>query len=798
MQKRFYIVLLMIVALAAAVFLTWYNFRNTTALSHTIENLQKPDTRISDLNLLVLNVNNAESDVRSFAITRNKDYLASYYNMVSASDSQMIHLKSLFAGYEKEFDDISKSVKKKFELYDELIDLRYRQLINEAMSKISGNVKDIVIPADNDSVAATKQSFFKRLFSSGKRMRELEEKAILLDSLNELQTQKLSSIKKTVTAAQENEVKQISILSEKELLLLEQDKALKEQLQEQVNNLEGKIRINNEIQSQKVVYDSRQQMQTVMAVTLFASVFILLLSIIILTGISRANRYKTELEKAKAKSEQLAKFKEDFLASMSHEIRTPLSAITGFTKRLLNTSATSEQKQYIRTIDMAGDHLLNIVNDVLDLSRIETGKLQLKNENFSVAALVNDVYSMLSQKASEKHINFTADTTSVMRDVVEGDPLRLRQILINIVANAIKFTNEGSVHLMVTKPEKDKYSFKVSDTGIGIPEEKLQRIFNPYEQADNIEKNYGGTGLGLAITGKITELLHGDIAIESRLQKGTVITVTIPYRQVETADAHTTVSKHEEKYLLNENILIAEDDDLNRELAIASLKEAGADVITAHNGKEAIEKILLNNPVAVLMDVQMPEMNGRQAVMFIREHISKTLPVIGITANMMNDARQECADAGMNEVLLKPFDTKQLATILMPLIERHKEQSALVTDVFSFNLSSLYKTSNGKGDFVIKMLKIFVSSNTKLFDNTLRFTEEEKYAEAAAHLHRMIPSFRQLELDHFTKIFKNLEWLLLEGSDKKATLAVLNDCKIMFDKLIITIEQKITSLEAAV
>jgi len=798
MQKRFYIVLLMIVALAAAVFLTWYNFRNTTALSHTIENLQKPDTRISDLNLLVLNVNNAESDVRSFAITRNKDYLASYYNMVSASDSQMIHLKSLFAGYEKEFDDISKSVKKKFELYDELIDLRYRQLINEAMSKISGNVKDIVIPADSDSVAATKQSFFKRLFSSGKRMRELEEKAILLDSLNELQTQKLSSIKKTVTAAQENEVKQISILSEKELLLLEQDKALKEQLQEQVNNLEGKIRINNEIQSQKVVYDSRQQMQTVMAVTLFASVFILLLSIIILTGISRANRYKTELEKAKAKSEQLAKFKEDFLASMSHEIRTPLSAITGFTKRLLNTSATSEQKQYIRTIDMAGDHLLNIVNDVLDLSRIETGKLQLKNENFSVAALVNDVYSMLSQKASEKHINFTADTTSVIRDVVEGDPLRLRQILINIVANAIKFTNEGSVHLMVTKPEKDKYSFKVSDTGIGIPEEKLQRIFNPYEQADNIEKNYGGTGLGLAITGKITELLHGDIAIESRLQKGTVITVTIPYRQVETADAHTTVSKHEEKYLLNENILIAEDDDLNRELAIASLKEAGADVITAHNGKEAIEKILLNNPVAVLMDVQMPEMNGRQAVMFIREHISKTLPVIGITANMMNDARQECADAGMNEVLLKPFDTKQLATILMPLIERHKEQSALVTDVFSFNLSSLYKTSNGKSDFVIKMLKIFVSSNTKLFDNTLRFTEEEKYTEAAAHLHRMIPSFRQLELDHFTKIFKNLEWLLLEGSDKKATLAVLNDCKIMFDKLIITIEQKITSLEAAV
>lgn len=788
----------MIVALAAAVFLTWYNFRNTTALSHTIENLQKPDTRISDLNLLVLNVNNAESDVRSFAITRNKDYLASYYNMVSASDSQMIHLKSLFAGYEKEFDDISKSVKKKFELYDELIDLRYRQLINEAMSKISGNVKDIIIPADSDSVAETKQSFFKRLFSSGKRMRELEEKAILLDSLNELQSQKLSSIKKTVTAAQENEVKQISILSEKELLLLEQDKALKEQLQEQVNNLEGKIRINNEIQSQKVVYDSRQQMQTVMAVTLFASVFILLLSIIILTGISRANRYKTELEKAKAKSEQLAKFKEDFLASMSHEIRTPLSAITGFTKRLLNTSATSEQKQYIRTIDMAGDHLLNIVNDVLDLSRIETGKLQLKNENFSVAALVNDVYSMLSQKASEKHINFTADTTSVMRDVVEGDPLRLRQILINIVANAIKFTNEGSVHLMVTKPEKDKYSFKVSDTGIGIPEEKLQRIFNPYEQADNIEKNYGGTGLGLAITGKITELLHGDIAIESRLQKGTVITVTIPYRQVETADAHTTVSKQEEKYLLNENILIAEDDDLNRELAIASLKEADVDVITAHNGKEAIEKILLNNPVAVLMDVQMPEMNGRQAVMFIREHISKTLPVIGITANMMNDARQECADAGMNEVLLKPFDTKQLATILLPLIERHKEQSALVTDVFSFNLSSLYKTSNGKSDFVIKMLKIFVSSNTKLFDNTLRFTEEEKYTEAAAHLHRMIPSFRQLELDHFTKIFKNLEWLLLEGSDKKATLAVLNDCKIMFDKLIITIEQKITSLEAAV
>lgn len=798
MQKRFYIVLLMIVALAVAIFLTWYNYRITTALSHTIHTLQQPDTRISDLNQMVLNVNNAESDVRSFAITRNKDYLSSYYQIVSATDSQLVNLKNRFAGNERAFDDISESVKKKFALYDELIDLRYRQLINDAMNKISGNVNDIVVPADSDTVAEARPGFFKRLFSSGKRLRDLEEKASFLDSLNNLQAEKLSSIKKTVTAAKENEVKKISILSEKELLMLDLDKELKKQLQQQVDNLEQKIRINNELQSQRVVADSNRQMQTVMVVTLLAAVLILLLSVMILTGISRANRYKTELEKAKAKSEQLARFKEDFLASMSHEIRTPLSAITGFTKRLLNTSATTEQKQYIRTIDKAGDHLLNIVNDVLDLSRIETGKLQLKNEPFSIAALVKDVHSMLLQKATEKNIHFTADTTSVSRDVVEGDPLRLRQILINVAANAIKFTNEGTVHLYVFKPEEGKYSFKVSDTGIGIPEEKLQRIFNPYEQADNIEKNYGGTGLGLAITGKITDLLKGEITIESRLQKGTVITITIPYQQVTSADAQQAVTDDDKELFSNERILIAEDDDLNLELATASLKEAGASVSIAHNGKEAIEKILLENPDAVLMDVQMPEMNGRQAVLFIREHISKTLPVIGITANMMNDARQECAEAGMNEVLLKPFDSLQLARMLKPLIRQHRELSSATTDMFSFNLSSLFKTSNGKSDFVIKMLKIFVSSNTKLLDHALHFSEEGNYEQAAANLHRMIPSFRQLELDNFARIFKNLEWLLQEGHDKKSAVVVLYECKKAFDRLIQLIEKRITELEAAV
>ena len=688
MQKRLYIVILMLLALAVAFFLAWFNYQNTTALSRTITLLQKPDTRLSDLKELILNVNLAESHVRSFAITRNEKYLENYYEQVAQTDSQLIKLKSLFPANSQAFDSLTTSIHHKFEIYQKLIELRYRQLINAAMSKISDKVKDDIIYQSIDSIETTKPGFFKKLFSSGKKLKELEEKAMLLDSLNNLQAQKLNTIKQTISEAKENEIKMVAQLSDGELLLLEQDRMLKEKIQTQIALLEENIRHNNESRSLEVISQSQQQLKTVVIATITASILILILSIIILTDISRANRYKIQLEEARARSEQLARFKEEFLATMSHEIRTPLSALTGFINRLQQTNTTTEQRHYVNTINMAGQHLLNIVNDVLDLSRIETGKINFSQEPFVIYKEVNNVVTLLRQKADEKNVALLLEANTIRNMTVSGDALRLRQVLINVIGNAIKFTEKGTVFVKVEKKEDDFFNFEITDTGIGIAEDKIARLFDPYQQAENIERNYGGTGLGLAITKKLVELQKGTISMKSVPQKGTTVSVMLHFPIVESDETNIAETKFVSLHGLR--LLVAEDDLLNRQLISAMLKDGGAEVITAESGKEAIEKILLYNPDGVLMDIQMPELDGRNATSFIREHISSMLPLIGITANMMNDAKNECIVAGMNAVILKPFKLHELSEILLPLIEKNREIQH--QPLLSYSLENLFRT----------------------------------------------------------------------------------------------------------
>ncbi len=607
----------MLLALAVAFFLAWFNYQNTTALSKTITLLQKPDTRLSDLKELILNVNLAESHVRSFAITRNEKNLEDYYKQVEQTDSQFVKLKNLFPSNSQAFDSLTASIHYKFDIFDKLIELRYRELINTAMSKISDKVEDVEIYQNIDSTETSKPGFFKSLFSSKKKLRELERKALLLGSLNDLQAQKLSTIKQTVSEAKENEIRKVTQLSDGELLLLEQDRLLKERIQSQIVLLEGDIRHNNENKSLEVISNSQQQLKTVVIATITASVLILILSIIILADISRANRYKIQLEEARARSEQLARFKEEFLATMSHEIRTPLSALTGFINRLLKSNTTTEQQQYVNTINMAGQHLLNIVNDVLDLSRIETGKLNFKQDPFVIYKEVNDVVTLLSQKADEKNIALVLEASNIRNLTASGDALRLRQVLINVIGNAIKFTEKGTVLVKVEKQEGELFKFEVTDTGIGIAEEKIAKLFDAYQQADNIERNYGGTGLGLAITKRLVELQKGTISMKSVPEKGTTVTVMLRFPL--TPMNETKITEKEFVSLHGFRLLVAEDDLLNRQLITAMLKDGGAEVITAESGKQAIEKILLYNPDGVLMDIQMPELDGYNAASFIRE-----------------------------------------------------------------------------------------------------------------------------------------------------------------------------------
>ncbi len=802
MLKRGYIVLIFILPLAVVSAMMWFTFKNSQSLSKTVLLSQQPDVRLNKLKEFSAKVNNAESGVRSFAITRDKKYLEDYFELVNTIDAQSDSLKKLFTENGSGIDSLTHLMKQKLWLYDELIDMRYNQLMNEAVKKISGKIVETPLAIQTDTLVEEKKGFFRKIFGTSKRRKELEAKAHELDSLNTLQQAKIENIKSAVEATRKNEMKIINALSEKELQLLEDDKVLKIEIEKQIQAIEGEIENSIKLKSEQVIRDSEKRVRAMLAIAAGAGLLILILTIVILLDINRTNRYKKQLIQAREKAEQLARFKEEFLATISHEIRTPLSALTGFSKKLSQTNTSAQQQQYIRTINAAGDHLLGIVNDVLDLSRIETGKLKLLTEPFSVYVAVNDVCGLLSIKASEKNIVLQADAENVKYDLVSGDELRLKQVLINIIGNAIKFTDKGGVKIEVSKvananSKLSTFKFQISDSGIGIAKDKLNSIFDAYEQAGNIEKKYGGTGLGLSITKKIIELQKGTISAYSELGKGTTFNFELNYEIIDELSSQVLKPPVEEtkKNVEGLTFLLAEDDELNRELATSALAQMKVNATVVSNGKQAVEAILTHNFDSVLMDIQMPVMSGKEATQFIREHISKTLPVIGITANVMNDAKNECIQAGMNEIVLKPFDESSIISVLLPLIDNHK--AALKNqNIFSFSTDSLTQASNGKKDFVIKMLKVFISSNKSLLAKTEQAVNENNWEQAASCVHRLIPSFRQLSLNVFAGNLKNLEWLCMNAENKSAIKKKVSSMIGDFNELENLLVARIAQLES--
>ena len=330
-----------------------------------------------------------------------------------------------------------------------------------------------------------------------------------------------------------------------------------------------------------------------------------------------------------------------------------------------------------------------------------------------------------------------------------------------------------------------------------MPKYKPRSTVSYSVEHGNVEKKYGGSGLGLSITKKIIELQKGNISIASDEGKGTSVVFEIPFEKIDELPPQTVITKAVEtkNTLAGFKILLAEDDELNRELAVSALTQMEVNVSVVANGKQAIESIITNNFDAVLMDIQMPVMNGKDATVFIREHISKSLPIVGVTANMMNDAKHECVNAGMNEIILKPFDESAIVPVLIPLIQNHKAAIAN-QNLFSFSLDSLSKASNGKKDFVIKMLKVFISSNKSLLIKTEQAANENNAEQAASCVHRLIPSFRQLSLDAFANNLKNLEWLCL-NAENKSNIKKLVDASVKnFAELENILTEEISRLES--
>jgi signal transduction histidine kinase/ActR/RegA family two-component response regulator len=391
--------------------------------------------------------------------------------------------------------------------------------------------------------------------------------------------------------------------------------------------------------------------------------------------IQHGKKIEAELKEAKDKAEKMSLAKGEFLANMSHEIRTPMNGVIGTLQLLEGTKLDVEQKEFVETAHKSADALLAILNDILDISKIEAGKLSFENIAFDFKQIVKDIVVLYSLKSEQQGVLLVQEIDSDLPESLLGDPTRIRQIIVNLVSNALKFTRQGEVKVSIdvvkNNTESVDVKITVSDTGIGIPKAALETLFNAFTQADgSTTRKYGGTGLGLAIVSQLVDMMGGSLGVESEEGKGSAFWFIASFQNTDKAaeTVEQSVSKNEE-LPLNAKVLLVEDNQINQMVAMKMLQKVGLNAVLANNGIEALNILKEQSFDLVLMDCQMPEMDGFDATREIRKSGIRTLkenhlPVIAMTANVMSGDRERCLEVGMDDYIGKPVQQGHLETVL--------------------------------------------------------------------------------------------------------------------------------------
>ena len=399
------------------------------------------------------------------------------------------------------------------------------------------------------------------------------------------------------------------------------------------------------------------------------------------TEIQEQIDYQIALENAKNNAELKTKIAEDamkakqqFLSNMSHEIRTPMNAIVGFTNVVLKTELDDKQKEYLNAIKISGDALIELINDILDLAKVDSGKMVFRQTPFNLSDSIANMVQLFEIKFKEKNLELIKELDGNIPQIIEGDSIRLRQVILNLLSNAVKFTEKGKITLQISMVNEDENSinieFNLTDTGIGIQADKLNDVFNNFEQVHvNAKSFYGGTGLGLAIVKQLVEAQGGTITVKSKLNKGTKFSFTLNFKKTAIKSEQDTIIEDETK-TGEIKVLVVEDVALNQLLIKIILMDFGFELDVVDNGKLAIEQLQDNKYDIILMDLQMPEMDGFETTTYIRKEMKSKIPIIALTADVTTADFEKCVAVGMNDYISKPIDEKLLYSKMMKALKK--------------------------------------------------------------------------------------------------------------------------------
>ncbi|WP_347157506.1 ATP-binding protein [Pontibacter chitinilyticus] len=793
-----------------AIYLTYTSF---TRLLNSVEVLAQPNVKLVKLQHTLASMASAESSIRAYTLTTQEKYFTTYLSNLDTIHSQIDSLRMLMAASPSELvqvdsiADLLQAKKQSLKQYvalkkeqkrNDYSDKALRQIASAAMPKATSTtirqhtttttvITDV--PPDTEEEQqeereAPKRGLFGKLFSKKEDKREQEPpKApkVLVPQLNvtkeiEIDTSPasagkvadLSKVRRILNKVQQEANQDEKELMAKALALLQEDKKIMDQIRSMMYNLEHYEMLRARQRSQLARTEAKQTSMVLLAIGIAGLISGVCFILLILRDITRSNHYKSRLIQARKDAVQLARAKEAFVANMSHEMRTPLNVILGFTQQLWHTELQPQQSDHLQAVHGAGQHLLHIVNDVLDLSKIEAGKLNISHVPFRLQQMLTELEQSFSLKASSKGIKFICTKDDDFPDELIGDQMRLKQVLFNLVDNAIKFTNQGHIevyfHLKALRRSRVVASISVTDTGIGIMPEQMEHVFGEFNQADDsIMRKYGGTGLGLSISKKLVEMQGGTLSVQSKPGEGTSFTMVLPLQKGDFGPAveATPVSLPSAQAFSGRRALVIDDDAYSRTLCELILNRWGMEVYLANDGQEALQQAALVAFDVVLTDMQLPGMSGKEVARAIRK-LDAQVPIMALTANIMSNEKDFFQHTPVTAFLLKPYTEQELYARLVELLpanipafepapllaapEAPVQASAAATAAPTlYSLAEIQQFTGTDTEILVSVLEVMLEDQEQNLQQLQEARQQEDWEAAASIAHKMLTAFKHLQ-----------------------------------------------------
>jgi PAS domain S-box-containing protein len=524
------------------------------------------------------------------------------------------------------------------------------------------------------------------------------------------------------------------------------------------------------------------------------------------TGVAEKAQGKAEL--ATRIAEDAVRAKQQFLSNMSHEIRTPMNAIIGFTKVLMRTDLSERQMEYLQAIKISGDSLIVLINDILDLAKVDAGKMTFESVPFRLDESIAAMLHLFETKIQEKNLGLVKIYDNRIPKVLLGDSVRLHQVILNLLSNAVKFTSAGkitvSVAMMAETGKQVTVRFSVTDTGIGIPENKIAHIFENFQQASSdTTRLYGGTGLGLAIVKQLVEPQGGTVDVESSPGEGSTFSFTLSFLKTDKEVEKETGLIDIDKSLKNVEILVVEDISLNKLLLKTLLRDYGFGFDMVSNGREAIEKLQYKHYDLILMDLQMPVMNGFEATAYIRDTMGLNIPIMALTADVTSVDLEKCREVGMSDYVSKPIDEKILYSKIVSLLKKgHERKKTAAGEPPREKLSKVidlgYLTNLTKSDpdTMRKVLSLYLEETPAIMKAMKRWSKQNDWEQVQAATHKLMPLFSMVGISkEYEEIAKRIQENSKTRTNTEETHVLLKQLDAILTQACVELEDEYQLLE---